>query len=235
MSSASGRYRKAFAACLGLAVLVSHGAPPAGSADPLPPTRFAREGIVVEFSSRPAEKKAGDGKVLEGEFAEVRFRVTDEATGKPVRSLRPGAWMDIGKPLGSKEKAPLDCRQKVSLYLQGIVGIRPMVDLNGYFVLVLNREPSIYVIDPFVGVSGKTNLYASIPLREPGADWAKDRDEKRFYVTLPKSGKVAAIGTENFKMIAEVDAGENPVRVSVQPDGQLVWVGTTGRTAARGA
>jgi len=234
VNSASGRYRKVVVACLGLAVLGSHGPPPARSDDPPTSNRFAREGIVVEFSSRPAEKMAEDGKVLEGEFAEVRFRVTDEATGKPVRSLRPGAWMDIGKPLGSKEKAPLECRQKVSLYLQGIVGIRPMVDLNGYFVLVMNREPSIYVIDPFVGVSGKTNLYASIPLREPGADWAKDRDETRFYVTLPGSGKVAAIGTENFKLIAEVDAGENPVRVAVQPDGQLVWVGNNGKDGGEG-
>ena len=234
MKRASERFRSAVVAFLCLGVTVSQGASPARSADPPTSDRFAREGIVVEFSSRPAEKKAEDGKVLEGEFAEVRFRVTDEATGKPVRSLRPGAWMDIGKPAGSKEKTPLDCRQKVSLYLQGIVGIRPMVDLNGYFVLVLNREPSIYVIDPFVGVSGKTNLYASIPLREPGADWVKDRDEKRFYVTLPKSGKVAAISAESFRMIAEGDAGENPVRIAVQPDGQLIWVGNNGKDGGEG-
>ena len=45
-----------------------------------------------------------------------------------------------------------------------------MVDLNGYFVLVLNKEPTVYVIDPFVGITGRTNLYASISLREPGTD-----------------------------------------------------------------
>jgi YVTN family beta-propeller protein len=98
----------------------------------------------------------------------------------------------------------------------------------------MNKEPTIYVIDPFVGVSGRTNLYASIPLREPGADWAKDRDEKRFYVTLPGSGKVAVIGTENFKIEAEADAGENPTRVAVQPDGQLVWVGNNGKGGGEG-
>ena len=46
----------------------------------------------------------------------------------------------------------------MGLYLQGIVGIRPMVDLNGYFVVVMNKEPNIYVIDPFVGITGRTNL-----------------------------------------------------------------------------
>jgi hypothetical protein len=129
-----------------LTLPIPGGSVPAISAEP--PDRVVREGIVVEFSYAPVEKKEAGGKVLEGEFAEARFKVTDEATGKPVRALRPGAWMDISKPLGKDEKAPLECREKVSLYLRGIVGIRPMIDLNGYFVLVMNREPSIYVVDP---------------------------------------------------------------------------------------
>lgn len=198
------------------------------------PGRFVREGIVVEFSYAPAEKKEAGEKLLEGEFAEARFKVTDEATGKPVRGLRPGAWMDISKPLGKGEKAPMECREKVSLYLRGIVGIRPMVDLNGYFVLVLNREPGIFVIDPFVGISGRTNLYASIPLSEPGTDWANDDARKRLYVTLSKSGKVAVIDTEGFKVVTEADAGENPVRVALQPDGQILWLGNNGKDGGEG-
>ncbi len=87
------------------------------------PERVVREGIAMEFSYEPAGGRDTGGKILEGEYAQVRFRLTDESTGKPIRSLRPGAWMDIRSPLGQKEKAPLDCRQKVSLYLQGIVGI----------------------------------------------------------------------------------------------------------------
>ena len=209
-------------------------AAPAAEASAGHPARVVREGIAVEFSYEPAEKKAGGGSVLEGGFADIRFQMTDEATGKPIRSLRPGAWMDIGKPPGPREKAPLDCRQKVPLYLQGIVGIRPMIDLNGYFVLVLNREPSIYVIDPFVGITGRTNLYASIPLREPGADWTKSRDEKRFYVTQSNSGKVAVIDAETFRLSAEIGAGRNPVRAALQPDGQLLWVGNDGKDGGEG-
>lgn len=202
--------------------------------DPGHPDRIVREGIAVEFSYGPAEKKGGEGKVREGEVAEIRFRVTEEATGKPIRSLRPGAWLDIEKPLGRQEKASMDCRQKVPLYLRGIVGIRPMVDLNGYFVLVMNREPTVYVIDPFVGITGRTNLYASIPLREPGTDWVKSRDEKRIYITQSKSGKVAVIDTESFTLQAEVDAGRNPVRLALQPDGRFLWVGNDGREGKEG-
>jgi len=193
------------------------------------PDRVVREGIAVEFSYGPSGEKGDGGNVKEGEFAEFRFRVTEEATGKPIRSLRPGAWLDIEKPLGRQEKASMDCRRKVALYLRGIVGIRPMVDLNGYFVLVLNKEPAVYVIDPFVGITGRTNLYASIQLREPGTDWVKSRDEKRIYVTLSKSGKVAVIDAESFKLLTEADAGRNPVRVALQPDGRFLWVGNDGQ------
>ena len=46
--------------------------------------RVVREGIAVEFSYEPAGRR-DDGKILEGEYAQVRFRLTDEATGKPIR------------------------------------------------------------------------------------------------------------------------------------------------------
>ena len=59
------------------------------------------------------------------------------------------------------------------LVVDGRVGIRPMIDLNSYYVLALNRDSSISVVDPMVGMAGKTYLYAHIPLPKPGADWAK--------------------------------------------------------------
>ena len=58
------------------------------------------------------------------------------------------------------------------------MGIRPQIDLNSYFVMVLNRDPSISVIDPVVGISGITSLYTTIQLKRPGADWTKDELEK---------------------------------------------------------
>lgn len=190
------------------------------------PELFSREGIQVEFSYGPADRKRTDNVVVEGEFADLRFRVTDEAKGEPVRSLRPGAWMDISKPTDAPEgQERPDCRKKVGLFLQGIVGIRPMQDLNGYYIVLMNREPNLYVIDPFVALAGRTNVLATVRLREAGTDWAKSGDEKRLYVTLSKSGKVAAVETETFKLLSEVDAGENPVRPALQPDGGLLWVG----------
>jgi len=197
------------------------------------PSGSSGRGSQLSSPSRGGEE-GSRRKVLEGEYAEVRFRVTDEATGKPVRSLRPGAWMDIRKPLGQKEEAPLDCRQKVA----PVTCRESSGSSDGQPERVFRPGPeqgAEYLRHrPFVGITGRTNLYASIRLSEPGTDWVKDRDEKRVYVTLTKSAKVASISTENFRLVAEVDAGPNPVRVSLQPDGQLLWVGNDGNDGGEG-
>ena len=196
--------------------------PPAPS--PAAPQKFSREGVVVEFSYEPASKRAGG--VIEGEFTDLRFRVTDEAKGKPVRSLRPGAWMDISRPWTRRRgRRPLDCRKKVGLYLQGIVGIRPMLDLNGYFIVVMNREPNLYVIDPFVGMAGRTNLLTTVPLREPATDWTKSADEKRLYVTLNKAGRWRSWTRRRSSSSGRSTPGRGPFVLRSSRTARLLWVG----------
>ena len=192
--------------------------------------RAVREGVVVEFSALPV---GGKGDMREGDYADVTFRITDAATGNPIRSLSPGAWMDIGQPVAAHDNVPLDCRQKMGLFLSGRVGIRPMIDLNSYFVLALNRDSSISVVDPMVGMAGKTYLYAHIPLPRPGADWAKTADDNRLFVTMPRAGRVAVVDTESFKVAGGVDVGGLPVRIAMQKDGKYLWVGDESTEADR--
>ena len=198
------------------------------------PNRLSREGLVVDFSVTPVPVPGKRPRaVLAGSPAEVVFRVVDERTGKPVRSLYPGAWVDLAKPWeGETAAGGLPCKERVSLYLGGKVGIRPLVDLNSFFVLVLNRDPSISVIDPQVGITGITKLFTQINLEAPGADWAKTRDDKRLFVTMPRAGKVAVVDADTFKVIGHVDAGKNPVRIVLQPDGRYLWVGNDAEEGA---
>lgn len=218
-----------------LAALALFFAAPALAQAPEPvssPARLVREGLSVEFSVRPAGRA---GELREGDYADIAFGITDASTGRPVRSLAPGAWMDIGQPIGARDKAPLDCRQKMSLYLAGRVGIRPMIDLNSYYVLALNQDSSISVVDPMVGMAGKTYLYAHIALPRPGADWAKSRDDKRLFVTIPRASQLAVVDTENFRVAGKVDVGGMPVRIVMQGDGRYLWVGNDSRDAQSGA
>ena len=193
------------------------------------PNRISREGVVVEFSTQPTREEAD--KVVAADWADVTFRITDANTGEPIKGRYPAAWMDLAMAWEAKGEKPMSCKDRVSTYLQGIVGVRPMIDLNSHFLLVLNRDASISVIDPAVGITGITNLFAQINLDQPGADWAKTEDQKRLFVSMPLAGKVALVDTETFKVVDEVEAGEQPMRAELQGDERYLWVGNNADTA----
>ncbi len=187
--------------------------------------RLVRNGVAVDFSLTPA----GRIKALtEGEFADVRFRITDEASGQPIRGTTPGAWLDMAQVIQGRGADQKSCKDKVSLYLKGAIGIRPMVDLNSYYVVLLNNDASVAVVDPVVSMAGATSTLASLLLNAPGADWAAADRERRLYISLPRVGQVAVMDTENFKIIDNIAAGKSPVRVVLQPDGRFLWVGNNG-------
>lgn len=187
--------------------------------------RHLAQGLSVEMSIRPAGA-AGPADASEGDEAELSFRITDGSTGAPVPSLYPSAWVDLRREEpGAKASESLGCREKIRMYTKGIISFRPMIDLTSYYILTLNKDATISVIDPIVGVGGLTQLYTQVLLQKPGEDWVKNVDRKRLYVTMPQAGRVAVVDTDSFKVLANVPAGSYPVRVAIQPDGRYVWVG----------
>jgi YVTN family beta-propeller protein len=200
-------------------------ATPAAAANSFP-QKFSEEGVNVEFSL------AGRDPVLEADQAQVRFRITDAASGQPLSGVYPVVWLDLAESwLMQNKGAKLDCRGRVGVYLQGIVGVRPLIDLNSYYVMVMNADPSISVYDPIVGVQGMTNLYAQIILKRRGADWAKSRDDKRMYVSMPVADQIAVIDTEHFVVSGGIVAGDRPTRLLMQADEKYLWVGNNGAAA----
>jgi len=209
------------------AAAIAAGAPKSGSVPPgaAVPDRYVREGIVMEFSAAPAQESA-IRELMEGELVDLRFKLTDEASGQPLRGNNPGAWLDIGTVIQGKPGTEVkSCKEKVALYMRGIVGLRPMLDLNSYYVVVLNRDASISILDPLVSLAKATSTLARIQIARPGADWVKSADGKRIYVSMPLAGQVAVIDGDTFKVLASIDAGRNPTRVFLQPDGRYLWVG----------
>jgi YVTN family beta-propeller protein len=226
----------AAAGATGSATGVTALAPPSGEAQPVVdepnakadgPNRITREGVVIELSVRPVGSESD--KVMAADWADVSFRVTDASTGEPIKGRYPAAWMDLGEAWAAKGERPMSCRDRVATYLQGIVGVRPMIDLNSHFLLVMNRDATISVIDPAVGVTGITNLFDQINLERPGADWVLTEDNKRLFVTMPLANKVAVADTETFRVSHDVAAGEQPMRVELQSDGRYLWVGNNAR------
>lgn len=187
-----------------------------------------RDGVSVALDVRPL---AEDGVLREGEFADVRFRVTDKASGEPLSGVAPGAWLDPETVAADQAQGrDQSCKARVGVFLKSNIGARPLLDLNGYFLLVMNRDASVSVVDPSVSVGGITSTMARIDLKQPPMDWVTPRDNKRVFVSMPTAGEVAVIDSERFKVADSVAAGSNPVRVALQPDERLLWVGNNAKS-----
>jgi YVTN family beta-propeller protein len=184
--------------------------------------RIVREGVAIEASIAPL---GGDqkepGTLLEGEDAQVRFAITDAATGTPMAGLHPSAWMDLlANDQAGETKA---CRERVQTYLQGSLSARPEIDLNSYYAITLNRESNLSVIDPILGFGG-SKLLTLVMLKSPGADWVLSRDQKRLFVSMPSVNQIAVVDTATWKVVANVEAGARPTRLALQSDGKYLWV-----------
>ncbi len=192
--------------------------------EPAASGQHVRHGVVVDFDAQALD---GDSsKLVAGELAELRFRLTEEATGEPVKGITPGVWLDMGEVLQGQDGAiQKTCKEKIALYLKGVVGIRPMLDLNSYYIVVMNQEPSLSVVDPLVSMAGVTSTLTQISLSGVGTDWAQDNGQKNLFVSMPATGKVAVVDTGAFEVIKDIEAGERPTRVLMQPDGRFLWVG----------
>ncbi len=185
-----------------------------------PPQKIVREGIAVEFTIESSGSTHA-GELLEGNDATVRFKITENNTSQPISRLHPSAWIDLKKtgPVPDERQ----CREKVQSFLQSSFNRRADIDLNSYFILTLNHEPNISVIDPLSGFGG-SKLLGLIPLVSPGEDWVMSGDQKRLFVTMPDSGQVAVIETSSWKVLTHINAGVKPTRIALQPDGKYLWV-----------
>jgi len=184
--------------------------------------RIVREGVAVEFSIAATSSEQGKlAELMEGADASVRFKITDAATGAALTGLRPAAWMNVRT--GDQPAESKACRDLVQSFMQGSLRNRPDVDLNAYYILALNKEPNISVIDPLLGF-GSSKLITLVMLESPGADWVLLGDGKRLFVTMPLANRVAVIDTATWKIVTNIDVEGGPSRLAVQPDGKYLWV-----------
>jgi len=177
------------------------------------PRRVVDSGVAVDFKI--------DGSLREGEPARVHVTLTNESTSTPVAGARPGAWFT---PAGNEP--PLDrnrCTARVAAFAGGNMLTRPTVDLNSYYVVALNGDATLTVVDPLFGFGG-TKLLGMLELEAPGFDWALVANDDRLLVTMPAANRVAVIDTTSWKQLRTLDAGAEPRRIVRQADGHYVWI-----------
>ena len=171
--------------------------------------RVVDQGIQAEFSAGQAAQPGGPQA--------FSFRLSDTAGGSPMRGLRPAAWLSQRAP---GTPAP-NCTQKVASYLSGDVLRRADVDLNSFFVLTLNDDATVSVVDPLFGFGG-SKLLNLLQLESRGADWALAQQQALLFVSMPEAGKVALIDTRQWRIVDTLRTGGHPRRVVAS--GGRVWI-----------
>jgi len=186
------------------------------------PQKFEREGVEVEFTIEPIKEEGkSSSELMEAKEALVRFKIHDKASKTPLSGVKPAVWL-TQRVEGDTDAT--QCREKIQSFLQGSLRSRPDVDLNTYYVLALNDEPNITVIDPLLGF-GSSKLLTLVMLKSPGEDWVQKNSDEKLFVSMPGVNQVAAVDTSTWKVVANIDAGLRPARVRLQPDERYVWVG----------
>lgn len=170
------------------------------------PQRNTDRGIAVEL---------GTGALKEGTTAEVEFRLSDTATGAPLTGARPAAWLAL-----QHEGRDRNCTQQAAKYLGGDLFGRADVDLNNYYVLSLNEDASVSVVDPLFSFGG-SKLLAMLALEGRGEDWALTPDQSTLFVSMPKANAVAIADTRRWVVSRNVATGPNPRRIAL---GEALWV-----------
>jgi YVTN family beta-propeller protein len=210
-----------FVAVAGVSPTVAQEKPQAPLASQKAPQKIEREGVEVEFTIEPIKEAGKSSELMEAKEATVRFKIQDKASKTPLSGVKPAVW------LSQREEGELDakqCREKVQSFLQGSLRSRPDVDLNTYYVLALNEEANISVIDPLLGF-GSSKLLTLVMLKSPGEDWAQKTTDEKIFVSMPLVNQVAVVDTSTWKVVANLDTGMKPARVRLQPDERYLWVG----------
>jgi DNA-binding beta-propeller fold protein YncE len=184
------------------------------------PQKFERDGVEIEFTIEPVKEPGKPAELMEAKEAVVRFKINDKATKTPLSGIKPAVWLTQRD--GNAD--PNVCREKIQSFLQGSLRSRPDVDLNTYFLLALNDESNISVIDPLLGF-GSSKLLTLVMLKSPGEDWVQKNSDEKVFVSMPLANQVAVVDTSTWKVVSNIDTGRKPGRVRLQPDERYVWVG----------
>jgi DNA-binding beta-propeller fold protein YncE len=184
-------------------------------------TRIEREGIAIDVTIENLRDGRAAGELREGDEVRVRLDIADTLTDTPITSLYPAGWLDRLPKIDGEE--PETCKKKVETFVGGGVLAAAELDLNVYYVLAMNDEASISVVDPLFGFGG-SKLLTTIPLSSPAEDWEVTRQDERVFASLPRSQKVAVIDTDTFTLNREIPIEGLPTRMRLSADERHLWV-----------
>jgi YVTN family beta-propeller protein len=207
-------------ACICGVPVVEAGAP--GPALPTYRQTIEKNGIRLNFEVAHIGASTDQRKSFqEGDPVSFRFALSDTTTNAPIQNVFPAAWLGLRR--NDEIPAANSCEIKAQRFITGGLFAQAELDLNEYYVLALNDDATISVVDPLFGF-GTTKLLALIPLTANGYDWALTKDQGELFVSIPDKGQIAVVNTATWEVSKYLDTDIRPTRLALQPDGQYLWV-----------
>ena len=190
------------------------------------PYRLVHQGVAVELE---LESLGQEPALREGTPAAVRFRITDTHTETPLSGVFPAAWMDRlpARGEGLVESEVGSCQDKVEAFIAGSLLAPPELDLNVYYVLALNDDATLSVVDPLFGFGG-TKLLDMVFLEAPGEDWVLTPEQDVLYVSMPSADAVAVVDTHTWSVDHNLPVAGAPGRLLLDTVAGRLWVAREG-------
>lgn len=158
-----------------------------------------------------------------GENITLGFRITE--AGQGMEGLRPVGWL-TPREAGEGKPDQKHCEDKVKRLLRGAVS-EGGFSLNGFYIITMNADNSIAIINPMMNV-GSTNILSVIGLKGRPGGWTLDQRSGLLYVTLPETGEVAIVNMDTLALKGYVKVGTGPKAIQKQPKGVFVWIANEG-------
>mgnify|MGYP003439398719 FL=1 len=187
--------------------------------------QIEREGVSMNVRIDAIDEQA-PASPQAGQLVRLSLDGKRLADDQALSNWRVGAWLD--RETDAMSGAVPVCGQRIGRYLSGNLIERPLLDLTGYFVLTLDAESSVSILDPSVSFSGRSSLYGAMKLDGKGFDWARTSDDMRLFIALPAEKKMAIADLQTMALRDHVSLPGQPTRLVLQPDERLLWVGLTG-------
>lgn len=182
-----------------------------------------QQGVSVTLSiERPSnDAKNMNAPLSAGEPLLVQFHVEDNSHS-PLSGLYPAAWIHPSD--ADNARTPEQCLSKVKAFIGGSLLSRAEIDLNVYYVLTLNQDASISVVDPLFGFGG-SKLLTMLPLHSVGYDWAVADKANKVFVSLPATNEIAAIDTLAWQVGHLRSNGQwtKPTKVALPAGQPYLW------------
>ena len=174
-----------------------------------------KEGVRIDFTVSHVDAKKSNREFKEGDDVLFQFKIKDTITNKPLTGSFPAAWMD-----GINPSQDVSCGKKIVSYIEAGFQHRPELDLNKYYVLTLNHDNTINVVDPLFGYGG-SQLLNQLQLNGTGYDWVIKEDQTQICVSVPQASEVSFISTDDMKVDGHAKIPGRPREIVLQNDERL--------------